>query len=78
MPPPKIANPQFSPVGRYLINVDARKTALAAGQPALFHDTQNFKEECGLGEVPTTSHSRFDNMTWALQRRFIRCANCFS
>lgn len=72
MPPPKIPLPQFSPVGRYLINVEERKIE----GPTYFHDTQNFKEECGIEKIATSSASRFDNPDWARQRGYTQCQEC--
>lgn len=72
MPLPTRAKPEFSPYGRYLLNVDDRKTEGAT----YFHDTQNSVVECGLESIPTGSVSRFNNKTWATQRGFEPCRYC--
>lgn len=76
MPAPKYTAPEFSLVGRYLIDVSLRKAALEAGNIPVFHDTQNFKEECELTGA-TTNYSRFNNMKWALESGFGKCNVCF-
>lgn len=73
MPPPKIPPPGFSPVGRYLINVDER---LDKTTPNYFHDTENYKPECGIENMPSNSVSRFINKSWAKFRGYIECQYC--
>lgn len=77
MPPPRIQMPGFSPVGRYLLDVDLRKISLLSSLKTEVHDTQNFQDGCEIGDIPTGSQSRFDNLGWALQRGFVRCSLCF-
>lgn len=72
MPTPIRPQPQFSPYGRYLFNVDERKTEGAT----YFHDTQNAKVECGLELMPSNSISRFNNKAWAIQRGLTPCSEC--
>lgn len=72
MPAPKIPAPEFSPYGRYLLNVDERKTPGAT----YFHDTQNSVVECGIESIPTGSVSRFNNKEWAGQRGYQACEYC--
>ena len=72
MPPAKRQKPEFSLTGRYLIDVAFRK------ENPVFHDTQNFKDECKIGEMATANQSRFNNLGWALQRGYVRCENCFT
>lgn len=76
MPPPKLAKPEFSPYGRYLIDVDARHESRSKGEKSVFHDTENVKETCGLEGIDTGSMSRFNNLNWALGRGYIRCPEC--
>lgn len=76
MPPPNIPLPGFSPYGRYLVDTSKRKVSLARDLEVLFHDTQNYTEECGI-QGPTTNHSRFDGLQWALVRGLKRCGACF-
>jgi hypothetical protein len=64
--------PEFSPYGRYLINVDERKVP----GPNYFHDTYGIVPECNLDAVPKTSKSRFNNPKWAASRGFIECQHC--
>lgn len=72
MPPIKIPKPEFSPYGRYLLNVDERKTEGAT----YFHDTQNSVVECGIESIPSSSVSRFGNKAWATQRGYEVCPYC--
>lgn len=72
MPVVNRQQPQFSPYGRYLLNVDDRKTPGAT----YFHDTQNSKVECAIESIPTGSVSRFNNKAWALQRGYESCSYC--
>ena len=72
MPPVNRQQPQFSPYGRYLLNVDDRKVEGAT----YFHDTENAKVECGIESMPTKSVSRFGNRSWALQRGYLPCEHC--
>lgn len=72
MPPVKIQPPEFSPYGRYLLNVDHRKEE----GPTYFHDTQNAKPECLIETFPANSVSRFNNRTWAAQRGYTPCSEC--
>ena len=72
MPPVNRQQPQFSPYGRYLLNVDERKTE----GPTYFHDTQSAKVECGIEVVPTGSVSRFNNKAWAISRGYVPCGAC--
>lgn len=74
MPPPRIPAPEFSPFGRYLLNVEDRKVQ----GPTFFHDTENFKEECGIEVTPSGSQSRFNNLNWALKRGYLKCEFCFA
>lgn len=72
MPTPNRQQPQFSPYGRYLLNVEDRKTKGAT----YFHDTQEAKVECGLESVPSGSASRFNNKAWAAERGYSPCRYC--
>lgn len=72
MPPVRIPSPQFSPYGRYLLNVDERKIEGAT----YFHDTQNAKLECRIESMPTNSVSRFGNKAWAVSRGYTPCVHC--
>lgn len=72
MPPINRQQPQFSPYGRYLLNVEERKTEGAT----YFHDTYNVKVECGIESMPTNSVSRFNNKSWAQQRGYTQCPLC--
>ena len=74
MPAPKQLRPEFSPYGRYLLNVDERKTPGAT----YFHDTQNSKVECCIESIPTGSVSRFNSKSWAQQRGLEPCEHCIS
>lgn len=74
MPPPRIPDPQFSPTGRYLLNVAERREP----GDTFFHDTFNFTDECGIQDMNTNSISRFNNAGWALRRGFKRCEHCFT
>lgn len=76
MPPVKIQKPDFSTIGRYLIDVDARKIARLESSETFFHDLENFQEGCQLSETKTSSMSRFNNLNWALQRGYKKCPNC--
>lgn len=72
MPAPVRLKPEFTPYGRYLLNVDDRKTP----GPTFFHDTDNISEACGLANAPTNSLSRFNNNEWAIERGYKPCMNC--
>ena len=72
MPAPKYFSPEFSPYGRYLLNVDERKVEGAT----YFHDTQHSGVECGIESMPTGSVSRFDNRGWAISRGYMPCVHC--
>ena len=64
--------PEFSPYGRYLINVDERKKP----GPNYFHDTYGIVPLCNLDDVPKTSKSRFNNPKWAVERGYVKCGTC--
>lgn len=68
--------PDFTPYGRYLIDVSSRKVTRETGGSVLFHDMENLKEEC---EVTTLASliARFNNTDWALQRGYSKCQYCF-
>lgn len=72
MPPVNRQQPQFSPIGRYLINVEERKVE----GPTYFHDLESMIETCGLADMPPKSISRFNNKAWAIQRGYTPCPNC--
>lgn len=72
MPPKKIQPPQFTPVGRYLINVEERKVE----GPTYFHDTENLTDQCEIVNIPTSSMSRFNGKAWAIQRGYEPCGYC--
>lgn len=76
MPPPKIPIPEFSPIGRYLMDTSKRIESFEAGEIPIFHDTQNYQEQCPIGDR-TTNHVRFNNKEWALARGFGYCSFCF-
>lgn len=81
MPPPKNIPPEFHPVGRYLIDVKARREAREAmvadrGKQIIFHDTDNVQEACGYQDTPTSYLSRFNNKEWAEVRGFKPCPVC--
>lgn len=70
MPPPKIPAPNFSPFGRYVIDVRVRRTE------GIFHDTQGNAEDCGIENIPIGAMTRFDSKEWAIQRGFVPCEHC--
>lgn len=72
MPTPNRPQPEFSPYGRYLLNVQERKTE---GQ-TYFHDTQNSKPECQIESMPSSFISRFNNLSWATNRGYTPCKEC--
>lgn len=72
MPPKKIPSPEFTPVGRYLLNVDERRIE----GPTYFHDTENLTDLCEVVNIPTGSMSRFNNKAWAVQRGYTACEYC--
>lgn len=72
MPPIPLPKPEFSPYGRYLLNVDERKVE----GPTYVHDTQNFKPECKIEDMPSGSVSRFNNLQWSIKRGFKKCPHC--
>lgn len=72
MPLTNRQQPQFSPYGRYLLNVDERKTEGAT----YFHDTQHSVVECGIESIPSNSVSRFNNKAWAVQRGYTPHGAC--
>lgn len=74
MPPKKIPRPEFSPYGRYLIDVDERKVE----GPTYIHDTENFRDECHIEGIPSGSQSRFNTLAWALSRGYLKCEFCFA
>lgn len=76
MPPRLPQRANFSLVGRYIIDVGARKMALATGEVPVFHDLANFSAECHIEDIPTGNQSRFENKNWALQRGFVQCEYC--
>lgn len=74
MPPKTIPKPNFSPVGRYLLDVRQR---LDKTTPNYIHDTQNFQLECHIEDIPSGSVSRFESLPWALARGYKKCSFCF-
>lgn len=74
MPPRPIEKPEFSIYGRYLLNVDERKTP----GTTYFHDTEYLQDKCGVQSVPSGSLSRFNNKVWATSRGFVQCNHCES
>jgi hypothetical protein len=77
MPPPKpYSSPQFSPYGRYMINLIERKVARENNQPTTFHDSENLKDECNIQEVEANYLSRFNNPDWAKQADYKPCSHC--
>jgi hypothetical protein len=68
--------PEFSPYGRYLVDVDARRKAREEGGTTYFHDTENLTRKCNLDSTPDTSRSRFNSRQWAVQVGFEPCPNC--
>lgn len=73
MPPANRAKPEFSPFGRYLIDVQNRKDV---STPNHYHDIEHIKDECRLDLVPAGSQSRFNNLEWAAQRGYVPCPQC--
>lgn len=72
MPTPQREQPQFSPYGRYLLNVQERKVP----GHTYFHDTQNSVVECGIESMPSSSISRFNGLQWAISRGYTPCEYC--
>lgn len=72
MPAPKYFSPEFSPYGRYILNVGDRKLEGAT----YFHDSHESKVECQIESIPSGSMSRFNNRAWALQRGYESCSHC--
>lgn len=70
MPPKKIPNPEFSPYGRYLIDVSTRK------ENPIFHDTYGDLSFCEIEKIPSGSITRFDSKIWATTRGFKSCEKC--
>lgn len=70
MPPPKYTKPEFSPVGRYLIDVSVRKTN------PVFHDSEYLQDACHIEEIISGNMSRFNSKAWATQRGFVPCVYC--
>lgn len=70
MPPPKYTNPEFHPLGRYLIDVSMRKTN------PVFHDSEYLQDACKVEEIISGNMSRFNAKAWATSRGFTACPNC--
>lgn len=77
MPPPKIPSPQFSPTGRYVLDIRERYYTDLIGKP-VFHDSENYQEECHIELIPANYMSRFDSLGWGLRRGYARCNHCLT
>lgn len=72
MPVPHREKPDFSPQGKYFIDVDERKQEGSNH----FHDVDNFSEACNLENVKPNSIAHFNNRKWAIQRGYVPCGGC--